>query len=213
VADRDVVRFDVRWTVGQRVFQWVMAVVLGAIAVGLLYLYWGTDEMAELRAEPGGFLYVAWLPALLLVCTFGLVYQARFDVWLDGDRLVRQGGLTRRSIPLAKARYGMKDTTWSYTRRLGAMRLRRITIAAPTLVVGSSRLRAIRLPLARRSGHDVVGDRIVVAWLPQHQLDALADAIERHGTAPNREKVAHFVRSVPHSSLQPRASMEHPLPP
>jgi hypothetical protein len=213
MADRDVVRFDVRWTVGQRVFQWIMALVLGAIAAGVIYLYLGTDEMAELKAEPGGILYVAWLPALLFFCTVGLMLLARYDVWLDGDRLVRQGIVGRRSIALRTATYAMKETTWSYTRRLGPMKLRRLTIVAPTLVVRSSRLRGIPLPLARRTGHAIVGDRVVVAWLPQHQLGALAEAIERHGSAPNTAKVAQFLRGVATSGIQPRGSAEIPLPP
>jgi hypothetical protein len=213
VADRDVVRFDVRWTAGQRAFQWIMAVVLGGIAAGVIYLYAGTDEMAELKAEPGGILYVAWLPALLVVCTVGLASLARFDVWLDGDRLVRQGLIGRRSIALRTATYAMKETTWSYTRRLGPIKLRRLTIVAPTLVVRSSRLRGIQVPLARRTGHALVGDRVDVAWLPQPQLDALADAIERHGSAPNTAKVAEFLRRVTGSGHQPRGSMDIPLPP
>jgi hypothetical protein len=213
VADRDVVRFDVRWTTGQRAFQWIMAVVLGAITAGLIYLWWGTDEMAEMKADLGGILLFAWLPALLIVCTVGLAYLARFDVWLDGDRLVRQGLIGRRSIALKTATYAMKETTWSYTQRLGPMKLRRLAIVAPTLVVRSSRLRGIALPLARRTGHALVGDRVVVAWLPQHQLDALAEAIERHGSAPNTAKVAHFLRRVATSGIQPRGSTDIPLPP
>jgi hypothetical protein len=210
VADR--VRFDVRWSAGQRAFQLVMAVILAVIAALPLYLWWGTDEMADLKAEPGGFLWFAWLPALLVVCVVGLVQLARFSVWLDGDRLVRQGVVGRRRIRLATATYSMKETNWSYTRRLGPMKLRRVTIVSPTLVVRSSRLRGIALPLARRTGHAIVGDRVVVAWLPQEQLNALAEAVERHASAPNAAKVALYLRRVTGSGVQPHGSMDVALP-
>jgi hypothetical protein len=210
---RDVVRFDVRWTRGQRALQWFMAVCVGAIAAFSIYLVWRNEELVEVRSAPGGILLVGWLPALLVASTVILVHMARFDIWLDGERLVRRGAFGLRAISLTTATYGMKETTWSYTVRLGPMRLRRLTIAAPTLVVRSSRLRGIQVPLARRTGHAVVGNRVTVAWLPGDQITALADEIERHAAAPNAGKAALFLRRVAASGVQPRGSMDIPLPP
>ena len=60
-----------------------------------------------------------------------------------------------------------------------------------------------QLPLVRRAGHEIVGGRVVVAWLPPAELDPLADAIDRYATAPNKETVANYLRNVTRSAVQP----------
>jgi hypothetical protein len=120
---------------------------------------------------------------------------------------VRQGALWRRRIGLGRSTFDLTETSWDYTRRLGPVSFGRIKITAPTLVVRASRLRRIKLPLAQRAGHEIVGGRVVVAWLPQVELDALADAIDRYATAPNKKKAATCLRHVWRSAVQPRGDL------
>jgi hypothetical protein len=104
---------------------------------------------------------------------------------------------------LTTATFDLTETSWDYARRFGAANFAKIKITAPTLVVRASRLRRIKLPLVQRAGHEIIGGRVVVAWLPQVELDALADAVDRYATAPNTQKVANYLRNVARSAVQP----------
>jgi hypothetical protein len=205
------VRFSVSWTGNQRVILVCAFAFFAVITLGWVVLTWNPafagdpsqrDDLWVARA----IIVVFIAPCLLLL---GIL---RRGIWLDGQVLVRQHLLWRTRINLATGRFGMTQTRWNYTRRLGALNLTRITVVAPTLVVRASWLRRIRLPLAARTGHEVVAGRVVVAWLPPAELEALAEAIERYATAPNTAQVATFLRNVHRSPVQPGGSLESPYP-
>ena len=199
------VRFSVRWTGPYRRMLIGWLVFFALVTVGWLYVTWN-PEFTKDAGEQGqlaglwmarGMVAVFVAPFLLLL---GLV---RLAIWLDADALVRQGALWRRRIRLGRATFDLTETSWDYTRRFGAVSFARVKITAPTLVVRASRVRRIKLPLVRRAGHEIVGGRVVVAWLAPAELDPLADAIDRYATAPNKETVANYLRNVTRSAVQP----------
>jgi hypothetical protein len=205
VAPRPGTRFSVRWPGRYRAIHVAWFVFFTLIALGWLFLTWMPAFTAD-AVEPDQ-VRGLWLARAMIVvfvaASLYLLGLVRFAVWLDGDTLVRQAALWRRRIGLAAATFELTETSWDYARRFGAASFAKIKITAPTLVVRASRLRRIRLPLAQRAGHQVVGNRVVVAWLPQVELDALADAVDRHATAVNKEHVAHYLRHVSRSAVQP----------
>ena len=203
------VRFSVRWTGGYRAFLIGWLVFFTLLTAGWLFVTWNPAFTADaVDQEDRAGLWIARVLVILFVgACLALLGPIRFSIELDGDTLVRQAALGRRRVRLASASFAMTETSWDYTRRFGAANFAKIKVRAPTLVVRASRLRRIKLPLVQRAGHQVVGDRIMVAWLPQRELDALAAAIEEHATAPNRERVAHYLRNVSRSAVQPSGEL------
>jgi hypothetical protein len=51
----------------------------------------------------------------------------------------------------------------------------------------------------------------VPAWLPAEELFALADSVAWFGRAPNKDKVAHFLRTVARSDYEPPATKDDPF--
>jgi hypothetical protein len=151
-----------------------------------------------------GLIANGWLLAGLvpLVLAVGPLTAVRFNIWLVGPRLVRQGPFGRRRIDLRHATFTVRPAA------LGVLARGRLSVTAPTLVVRASRRRAIRMPLGRRTGHQRVDGKVVVAWLPAEELFALADGVSWFGRAPNKDKVAHFLRTVARSDYEPLATMD-----
>ena len=153
----------------------MVTVICAAVAIWLNWSSWFTSAD---RIDPGG-IWFARAAGLLFIVAFVMVLRAvRYSIWLDDDRLVRQGALLRRRVAIRTATFQIKEST-----RFGS-------ITAPTLVVRTSAISRIRLPLAQRTGHQAIGDRVIVAGLPPDEIGPLVDAIYRYATAPNQERIA-----------------------
>jgi hypothetical protein len=148
--------------------------------------------------------------AFPVLIAYLLLLDLRLAVWLQGDRLVQRYVILRQWIGLRTATFSLKDWTWMYPKRVG-FRFHRVAITAPALVVRASALRRITVPLAQHTGHEIVNGRVVVSWLPAETLDALANAIEAHATASNKDKVVRYLRNVGRAKVQPTASLESAL--
>lgn len=203
------VRFSVRWTGSKRRLLIAWTAFFGLITAGWLFVTWNPAFTRD--AGEQGQLAQLWVARSMVVifvaATLLMLGGVRHAIWLDGGTLVRQGALWRRRIPLSAATFDQTETTWYYARRLGPITLVKVKITAPTLVVRAARAKRIKLLLAHRSDHEIVGGRVRVAWLPQPELDALADAIDRHATAPNRDAVASYLRNVARAPFQPRGEL------
>jgi len=174
------VRFSVRWTGVRRVVLWLALLSTGTAGAALIINRWFWPGLGALAGA-----------VVVLV-------PLRFDIRLVGPRLVRRGLLRRRSIDLRQATFSVKRAA------LVVLAAGRITVTAPTLVVGSDG-GPIKLPLSRRTGLKRVDGDVVPAWLPVEELFALADSVAWFGRAPNKEKVAHFLRTVARSDYEPPA--------
>jgi hypothetical protein len=183
VTKPTAVRFSVRWTGARRVVLWFALVGTVAAGVALIVYRW------------------FWLAPVPLPAAVGLLAAVRYDVSLVGPRLVRRGPFGHRRVDLRQASLSVEPAA------LGILARRRLFVTAPTLVVRAAR-RAIKLPLGRRTGHQRIDGKVVVAWLPPEELFALADGVAWFGRAPNRDKVAHFLRTVARSDYELSATVD-----
>ena len=198
---RPQTRFSVYYSTPLRALLAMISVLLFVVGASLAVFRPDLDE-------PGEEEWLLGVAALPLVTVLLLLEVVLFDIRLrtDVDRLVKRG-VWRSSVDLRTASFRLTETTWQNLVRLGPLNVKRFNITAPTLVVRSG-LRRIKLPLARRFGHPVVNGQLTVSWLPEDQLGALADAIERSATAENKAKVVTYLRQIRRSSVKPLTSTE-----
>lgn len=153
------------------------------------------------------------LLAFVVVFAAGIVLfigLARMQVWLSGDCLIRQGPFWRSKLLLREARFSMKVIKWRYTTQLDSGAVRTVEMQSPALVIRTSWWRRAKVPLVQQAGHRIVGERVVVAWLPLDIREALAAAIEQHATDPKKDRVARFLRHVDRSPVRPEGSADLP---
>jgi len=207
-----LVGFSVRWGKGARVMQLIMFVFFSALALGWAFLVF--TPTIPWQAAPASAVWGTRSFLLLFLCPpFLMLRLFRFGIWLDGPYLVRQGALLRLRVDLRTATFAMTVTSWEWTRRFGPVSFAKVRISAPTLVVRASRLRRIKLPLARRDVQPGAYGGHVAEWIPLGELEALAAAIETYAGAPKADapKVVTFLRNVHRSPVKPSASFGNPF--
>lgn len=190
------------WPKAGRVGLWFLAFLSGLLASMFLTVANTGAESPEERP---------WLWGLGLTCLAGIPFfigRARLQVWLSGDRLIRQGPFWRSRFPLSRVRFAMTVGKWQYTAQLDSGAVRTVEIEAPVLVMRTAWWRRIKVPLVQQAGHRISGDNVYVAWLPLPLREALAAAIEEYATDPRKDRVALFLRNVERSPVRPEGSAE-----
>jgi hypothetical protein len=205
------VMFGPRRSRGGRIAIAVAFVVLAGVAAWLNVVFWLTEAAVD-PDDPSAVWWARGMGgAFPVLIAYLLLLDLRLAVWLDGDRLVQRYAILRQWIGLRTATFTLKEWTWTYPRRLGLLRFRTVSITAPALVVRTPGRRRITVPLVQHTGHAIVDGRVVVSPLPAEKLDALANAIAAHATAPNRDKVVRYLRNVDRAAVRPTASLEPTL--
>jgi len=186
-----------------RVATWVLVAILAFLAfIFVMLAAGGAEEKEELP----------WLWGMAAVCLIGIWFfigLARLQLWLSGDRLIKQGAFWRSSFPLRRVRFSMKVMKWRYTTQLASGAVHTVEVESPALVVRTSWWRRVRLPLIQRTGH-TEGNQIVLLWLQTDLREMLASAIETHATDPRKDKVARFLRHVERSPVRPQGEADLP---
>lgn len=201
VTARPQIRFSVYYSTPLRALCAMFSILLYAVGASLAVFRPDVNE-------PGEEWWLLGVAAIPLVTATLLLEVVFFDIRLrtGADRLVKRG-VWRSSVDLRIASFRLTETSWQNLVRLGPLNVKRFDITAPTLVVRSGP-RRIKLPLARRFGHPIVNGHLTVDWLPEEQLGALADAIERSATAENKTKVVDYLRQTRLSNIKPFTSTE-----
>jgi hypothetical protein len=154
-----------------------------------------------------------WLWGMAALALFGIRFAiglARLQIWLLGDRLVKQGPFFRTSFPLSRVRFSMTVMKWHYTAQLVNGAVRTVEVESPALVFRASWWQRAKVPLVSRAGHEVLGDRVAVLWLPLEVRELLAAAIETYATDRRKDRVARFLRHVERSPIRPQGEAASP---
>ena len=186
------------WPRAGRMGMWLLASLCALLALMFIAAALSGSEDAE---------ELPWLWGMAVVALLGIRFAiglARLQVWLRGDRLVKQGPFLRTSFPLSRVRFSMTVTKWHYTAQLANGAVRSVEVESPALVFRTSWWHRVKVPLVSRAGHQVLGDRVVVLWLPLELREQLAVAIETYATDSRKDRVARFLRHVERSPVRPQ---------
>jgi hypothetical protein len=198
------------WPKAGRVGLWFVSFICTLLGVMLGYVFWATDELYGPDYSSGDRVFVRAFGLVFFAGPVFFIGLARLQVWLAGDRLIKQGAFWRSRLDLRRARFSMSVKGWDYETQLPTGAVRTVHIESPVLVVRTS-WRRVKLPLAQRDGHRITpGDQVVVAWLPADLREALAAAIDEYATDPQKAKVSRFLRHVERSPIQPEGSADLP---